>query len=297
MQKRSYFFPLSVCALMVLVFFSGVSVGDFEKDLFWSRNDDTIVLTNSSHNLMIGKNVTTDYRLEVNGSTYIYGYFEVGNSESKPAFYVDGSEVYAQDDFYALTSLNAPLLRLTESSNQIEVRGAHSTSKLSIPVSITNAVYELPISTGDDEIITEKTSQSISGQKTFSNVITYFSQYLAHMNDVDTRIYFTNDNIYFQSGGVYLLQVYEGSTDHVTINPYGVSMRTIIESDNNNEAFLVDNEPEEIFMNIPVNIDENLTIPYVPNGYDMTRYSGNICINQSTGLLGTKDNDKNWYWR
>lgn len=72
MKKQGLF----IFFIIVIIFFLLLApsyVADYEEDLFWARNDDTIVLTNTSHNVNIGKNATTSYQLELNGNAYFNG--------------------------------------------------------------------------------------------------------------------------------------------------------------------------------------------------------------------------------
>lgn len=57
-----------VIFLLIGICFSGFAIADFEKGQFWSRLDNTIILTNSSQNVNIGENATTIYKLKVNGT-------------------------------------------------------------------------------------------------------------------------------------------------------------------------------------------------------------------------------------
>lgn len=62
---------IAYCLLFLLL---GIAIGTAEvsqtEGVFWSRIDDTIVLTNESENVNIGQNETTIYRLHVNGTSY-----------------------------------------------------------------------------------------------------------------------------------------------------------------------------------------------------------------------------------
>jgi len=79
-MKKYSVFPFLVFGLFVFILFSPVYSADFEQDLFWSRNNDTIVLTNTSHNVYIGENETTNYRLRVNGTSYFNNNMEINGS-------------------------------------------------------------------------------------------------------------------------------------------------------------------------------------------------------------------------
>ena len=65
--------PLIV-SFSIMFLLVGIAIGStdvsYTEGVFWSRNGDTLVLTNVSENVNIGENATTDYRLKVNGTSY-----------------------------------------------------------------------------------------------------------------------------------------------------------------------------------------------------------------------------------
>jgi hypothetical protein len=63
---------ISIVILSLLCTVVTVSA-DWEPGQFWSRNTNTLVLTNSSHHVRIGLNQTTDYNLTVDGRTQLNG--------------------------------------------------------------------------------------------------------------------------------------------------------------------------------------------------------------------------------
>ena len=65
---------------MTLMAATSYTVYAYETGQFWSRLNNTIVLTNTTNNVFIGENSTTSYRLEVNGSTKINGALNVSGN-------------------------------------------------------------------------------------------------------------------------------------------------------------------------------------------------------------------------
>jgi hypothetical protein len=64
-----------MCIIGALIFISSYPVqAEYELGKFWSRNDDTIVLTNTSNNVSIGYNGSTPNgeKLYVNGSNVLF---------------------------------------------------------------------------------------------------------------------------------------------------------------------------------------------------------------------------------
>jgi len=68
-RKRLY---LWIVALMIITSVS--TVEGYTEGAFWSRIGDTLVVTNTTDNVNIGKNDTTTYKLYVNGSAYFEEY-------------------------------------------------------------------------------------------------------------------------------------------------------------------------------------------------------------------------------
>ena len=106
---------LAYCLLFLLLGMT-ISVADVSQTegVFWSRIDDTIVLTNESENVNIGQNETTNYRLYVNGTiatpdgnssewnlAFLWGdHSEVGYL----TIWSDGDPFYNNSDAFHVTS-------------------------------------------------------------------------------------------------------------------------------------------------------------------------------------------------
>jgi hypothetical protein len=78
---------------------------------------------------------------------------------------------------------------------------------------------------------------------------------------------------------------------NMRINDDNQNMDFIIDGDTKDDLFKMDASQDSIAVNY------NLSIPYVEDGYDMSNYNGNVAINGTTGLIGTKLLDDSWYWR
>lgn len=81
-KKKKRYVPYLLFILLIGTALLGSVSGEYELGQFWSKNDNTVVLTNISHNIYIGKNETTTYRLDVNGSINATDYYGDGSTLS-----------------------------------------------------------------------------------------------------------------------------------------------------------------------------------------------------------------------
>lgn len=68
-HKRKKTDKVLMCVIAGLLLITNFAVAEYKPGEFWSRIDDTIVLTNESWNVSIGENETTNYKLFVNGTS------------------------------------------------------------------------------------------------------------------------------------------------------------------------------------------------------------------------------------
>jgi len=382
---------VSIFGIVILFMLIAPTVlGDFEKDLFWSRNDDTIVLTNSSHNVMIGKNDTTAYKLEVDGQTLFNGSvflnfknLEFGRNSGDARMYeniegiilrLGGSDNftvhgYGDTNFIWTTGYPNPIPKfiIDENGNsfisgELEVGSSASGEDINFysQDATTYGYIDGDVSSPTENallnIFTKNARAIRCNVNASSGGLPQYGLFLVgeqHNSNQIGRGLFASGTSYNNANAVgswITANTGTGSTGEVEslllsatnsinqqdttclafesclIGDFLVSdapkfsfadfdLYNIVQMQGSNPIYglWIHNNPalnlggadvyslyvedNPSYFGDAVTVDKNLTIPYVPNGYDMSSYTGNICINQSTGLLGTKDNDDNWYWR
>ena len=281
-MKKGLFPIILVLGLFVFILFSPVGVeAEYELGQFWSRNNNTIVLTNSSDNVNIGENETTTYKFNVNGTS------QFNNTVNILKHAVIGES-----------------LNFTNTMNQIKIISVGGVTNIAFPQTfMEDTTITFPFGTYD--VMGTTRTQTVSGQKTFTASSTYFSSYLRHTGDSNTYFSFLNDNIKIECGGVELVTLQErwSLPNFIIFNNDGQSIEFIIETVAEPYAFyLTDDKGIETQVNI--NSYENLSCsngffpPLINTGADLTMYeqTGSLIINKTTNLIGTYASGA-WYWR
>jgi hypothetical protein len=75
--------------MMIIILIATGATGHYIRGEFWSINEDTLVPTNTSHHVLLGRNGTTNYTLEVDGTTNLNGTLTVENG----VIYGDGGGI------------------------------------------------------------------------------------------------------------------------------------------------------------------------------------------------------------
>jgi hypothetical protein len=221
---------LLLIGLIAFILFTGFAISE-EPSIWYDRGDGNIVLTDPNNNVIIGSNETTEYKLYVNGTTYcndtvtLSKYMNIGES-----------------------------INFSKTSDQIGIRWTEygGITYVSFPITLLGST-RITFPYGTYDVIASTNTQTISGQKTFSNSNTYFSQYLKHMNNPTTHIMFGIDNIVFTCGGNEILDLTEVGSfpNQAVFNEDGESFEFRIELDNEQNAlFLSEDKGLEINVNI-----------------------------------------------
>ncbi len=240
-KDRSTKFPkpaIFVYALFLILLLTPLATGTFTEGEFWSRIDNTLVVTNTTDNVNIGENGTTPYKLNVNGTSNFNG-----------GMIIDGNlAVYKQ-------------LTLDDRLDDIIILRSHlANTVLQIPTPPVSGTYQIIFGLGSYTVLDTVNDATVGGEMNFFNPITYFNEKLVHSNDADTYIEFQNDNITFFSGGVNMVSLVELGVDQVVFNEDGLLNEFRVETNTHFEAFKVSNEPESVEMNIDCFAYENLSV-------------------------------------
>lgn len=271
-----------IFAVIALCLFSSFTVdAEFELGRFWSKNDNTLVLTNSSNNVNIGENKTTTYKLNVNGTSCFNDAVNILNH-----------------------AVIGDSLNFTSTMNQIKIISLMGTTNIDFPTTfMESTTITFPYGTYD--VVSTSGTQTIAGQKTFNAWSTYFSNYLRHAGNSNTYISFLTDKISVECGGANLMTLQERSSfpNIIAFNADGQAVEFRIATDTKPYAVYITDD-KDIETTVDINSYENLSCtngfypPDVRTGADLTMYEnmGSLIINTTTNLIGTYDGSV-WYWR
>jgi len=77
-NKLPMIYSIALAFLVSFMFFSGIVISDDGN--IWTKNDNTIVQVNPENNTLLGRDDTTTYKLEIDGTTYIHDILYVNDS-------------------------------------------------------------------------------------------------------------------------------------------------------------------------------------------------------------------------
>lgn len=100
-MKNSIFPLILIAGLVAFILFTGFAISE-QINIWYNRGDGTIVLLDPENNVVIGANESTDYKLFVNGSTFINdsitvnGYLWGANltNYTSPEIFIDNGKLY-----------------------------------------------------------------------------------------------------------------------------------------------------------------------------------------------------------
>jgi len=192
------------------------------SDNVWlDRGDGTVVLLNTSNNVLIGENRTTSYRLEVNGTALINDtlyltYNRLVNANLSE--YAGDNLFWDWNTFTLNTTWFNPFNQSLNTTDNVEFVDIYATGNIETDGYVSSDSY------------------------------VEIGQGLYHKDDANTNILFTPDRMRFYIGGLNFLDMEESTADSFIVNPDRYDVDFVVNGDNEYDVLKVDAKKDTTHM-------------------------------------------------